>query len=496
MKKYEKTILIELHGLRTDYFRRLMKDERLSNIQKLFLEKGNYFEIIGYAGGNSKTVSSAILSGKNPATLDIPFLQRYKSRQKIVEKIAPNLVKSMKNVPDQLYKKFDNPVNLYSILPVEKSNLGFFARQKRNWYISYAKKHKHWEMVDRESTKSLIKLLSKNHDFYHLTYHSLSKTYKKVEDNTKRIEFSFDLLDYNIGLIAEALKSKGLLDNTLILMVGNYSQAQGNNYYNLNEYLNQKGYKTTLPGSFIKSDHQILCLQNDKSIAQLYIRPESGNWYEERDPQQNLILKQEISDQLVEKTEVDQILMRVDSDKVKIVAKWGSSILSWNKDKIFYDVISGNDPFNLNNNKTVWNAKESFDITWKSRYPDVIWQIRNLFKQPDIGDIIISAKRGFIFTQKMKTKKRSFGSLNTDHLLLPLLINRKTKQRIRRPTDIYKAIAIIQEFMEDPETNKYRDMKDDRKRKSGRRKHQGQRDNKRSGLPKQKNIKTHKKSRN
>ena len=118
-----------------------------------------------------------------------------------------------------------------------------------------------------------------------------------------------------------------------------------------------------------------------------------------------------------------------------------------------------------------------------------------MFKQPNIGDIIVSAKRGFIFTQKLKTKKRSFGSLNTDHLLLPLLINCKTKQRIRRPTDIYKAIAILQGFMEDPETHKHRDAKDDRKRKSGKRKYHGQRDNKRSGTPKQKKIKTYKKNR-
>ena len=495
MKKFEKTILIELHGQRTDFLRRLVKDEKLSNIQKVFLEKGNYFDIIGYVGGNPKSVSGAVLSGKRPTTLDIPLLPRFKSKQKTIEKEQANLIKTLKDLPDNLYTKFENPVNLYSVLPVENSNLGFFARQKRNWFVSYAKKHKHWEMVDRESTKTLVKLLNKNHDFYHLTYHALSKTYRKVEDNSKRIEFSLDLLDYNIGLIADALKAKGLYDKTLIVMIGNYSQAQGNNFYDLNKYLNQKGYKTTVPGSSIKPDHQLLCLQKDKSIAQLYIRPESGNWYEEGNPQQNLILKQELSDLLVEQPEVDQVIMRVDNDKVKIVAKWGASILSWHKDKIFYDVISGNDPFNLNNNKTVWNANESFDITWKSRYPDVIWQIRNMFSQPNMGDLVVSAKRGFIFSQKKKTQKRSHGSFNTDHMLLPLLINYKTKQRIRRATDVYRAISILQGFEEAPGKIRQREKRDDKRKKPGKRKYQGQQNIKRSGGTKPRNKNAYKKSR-
>lgn len=491
MTKYKKIILIELNGIRADFFRRLVKENKLSNIEKIFMPKGNYYDIIGYAGGNPQAVSAALLSGEHPAKLEIPSVPRFIKRKKQVEKKRINLSAKMKKATSILYGEFENPVNIYSDRPTENSNLGFFERKKRNWVLNYAKKHNHWEMLDRSATKTMIKLLGKNHDFYHLTYYSQGKANKHEKDGVNRIEFNLDLLDYNLGLIYDKIKAQKLVDETLIIIVGSQPQGQLNSSFDLAGFFVEKGFKTAENYSSVKSEHQILTIQTGKSLASVYFRPESKNWVESSGFQENSSIKQKASNLLISRQEVDQVFYRIDEDKVRVLAKWGSSILSWDKGKIFYDVISGNDPFNLNNRKASWSSEESFDITWKSRYPDVLWQIRHLFELPDSGDMFINAKRGYCFASKESEIKRSAGSLNTDHLLLPVLINIRTNMRIRRPDDLNKVIMTLNGKSVDNQPTKGRERPYQGKRKKNKRyAGSGQKKKLEGGKPQKRNEKS------
>jgi hypothetical protein len=440
---YKRTILIQLPGLRTDLFRKLLREKALVNINSLFIENGNSFEIISYAGGSHRAVTGAILTGKHPSLLNIPSLPPYSYKNKKVERIPGDLIKMAAEIKEEhLYKKFKSPVNVYSLLSFPDSNLGFWDRKKRNWYFTYGKKNNHWEMVDRTVTKTLIRLLNKDHDLYHVTYHALDRAAAIYGNDAERFNYQMDLLDYNLGLILEHLKEKGELENTLIVLTASRSYASVSERQDLCALFNPKeeGIKCSSRGA--SGDVQVLAVQEDKAFAQLYFRDKDKKWDVKPRLSLNAGRLVGLAEKLINSPAIDQIMVRTDNNHVKIIAKWGASVLRWNQERIFYDVISGNDPFNLNNRKNSWSANDSYDITRKSRYPDVLWQVKELFSHQNAGQMLINGKRGFVFgSEKKKAITLATGSLNTDHLMVPLMINTRNHTRIRRPADIYNAIA-------------------------------------------------------
>ena len=64
-----------------------------------------------------------------------------------------------------------------------------------------------------------------------------------------------------------------------------------------------------------------------------------------------------------------------------------------------------------------------------SDYPDAIAQIVQLFKSPRCGDIVISAETGYDLRKDYEypEHKSSHGSLKREHMVVPLIINKKIK---------------------------------------------------------------------
>ena len=296
-------------------------------------------------------------------------------------------------------------------------------------------------MVDRASTTTLVKLLNKDHDFYHITYYGLHKGMKIYGNDSDRMAYALDLLDYNIGLIADRLKVLKIEKETLIIMVGSYAIASANNKVDISGLLSKNSKKMVCSSKNVSQHTDAIIVSRDKALAQVYFREEKAKWIESPNPaaiSERLI---KYAAKMVDDPAIDQILVRTGHNQVKIVAKWGSSVLKWKQDKIFYEIVKGNDPFNLNNRKLTWSANESYDITRKSRYPDVIWQVREMFSHPNSAQMVVNGKRGFVFApEKGKLPELTSGSFNTDHLLIPLLINTKNHSRIRRLSDIYYVI--------------------------------------------------------
>ena len=439
--EYKKTILIQLPSMKTDLLRRLIKERNLVNISSLFEENGDYFDIIGYVGGNHVAATGAILTGKRPSQHNLHALPSFSYKQKKVVLPPADLTKKLAESDTSLYGIFKNPVNIFSVPVKTSSNLKFYERKRRNWFFAYAKNNRHWEMVDRASTTTLVKLLNKDHDFYHITYYGLHKGMKIYGNDNDRMAYALDLLDFNIGLIADRLKALKIEKETLIVMVGSRAVASANNRVDVSKLLSNKNDKLVCSSKSASQNTDAMVFNRDKALTQVYFREKGAKWLESPNPaaiSERLI---KYAAKMVDDPAIDQILVRTGFNQVKIVAKWGTSVLKWKQDKLFYEIIKGNDPFNLNNRKFTWSANESYDITRKSRYPDVIWQIREMFSHPNAGQMVVNGKRGFVFIpEKGKLPELTNGSLNTDHLLIPLLINTKNHSRIRRLSDLYYVI--------------------------------------------------------
>ena len=85
------------------------------------------------------------------------------------------------------------------------------------------------------------------------------------------------------------------------------------------------------------------------------------------------------------------------------------------------------------------DAEMAFSATRESTYPDSIVQIAALAGASRSGDLILSATPGYDFRDRYEPipHRSAHGGLHRDHMLVPLLTNRRPARAPRRTTDLF-----------------------------------------------------------
>ena len=101
-----------------------------------------------------------------------------------------------------------------------------------------------------------------------------------------------------------------------------------------------------------------------------------------------------------------------------------------------------NDPFDYKNLKGLLSYKEILDKTFDTDYPDALTQIHQLFNSNRCGDLVISCNEGFDLRDNFEIPehKSSHGSLKKEHMLVPLIMNKKVTEDKIRTVDLFPTI--------------------------------------------------------
>ena len=101
-----------------------------------------------------------------------------------------------------------------------------------------------------------------------------------------------------------------------------------------------------------------------------------------------------------------------------------------------------NDPFDYKDLKGLLTYQEILEKTFDSDYPDALTQIHQLFNSNRCGDLVISSNEGFDLRDnfELPVHKSSHGSLKKEHILVPLIMNKKVTEEIIRTVDLYPTI--------------------------------------------------------
>jgi hypothetical protein len=85
------------------------------------------------------------------------------------------------------------------------------------------------------------------------------------------------------------------------------------------------------------------------------------------------------------------------------------------------------------------SADDMYDATRHGAYPDAIVQIAALSASARSGDLILSAAPGYDFRDRYEPipHRSAHGALHREHMLVPLLTNRRPARQPRRTTDVF-----------------------------------------------------------
>ena len=153
----------------------------------------------------------------------------------------------------------------------------------------------------------------------------------------------------------------------------------------------------------------------------------------------------ELASRLLERESVDCLMLPHSPCVVEVVSRTGGSALIVESDgRLSYRPSTG-DPLGIGAHEMLTDD-EAYDVCVASDYPDALVQIARLATSPRSGEMMLSAARSWDFRARYEPIPHvsSHGALHREHMMVPLLTNRRAIRAPRRTVDVMPtALAVL-----------------------------------------------------
>jgi hypothetical protein len=152
-----------------------------------------------------------------------------------------------------------------------------------------------------------------------------------------------------------------------------------------------------------------------------------------------------LADALLARPSVDVMLLPLSANRCEVrSSERGAAVVERVGDRCRYCRMHG-DPLDVGAD-VEGSADDAYDATRHGAYPDAIVQIAALTASARAGDLILSATPGYDFRDRYEPipHRSAHGALHREHMLVPLLTNRRPAREPRRTTDLFaSALAAL-----------------------------------------------------
>jgi hypothetical protein len=144
----------------------------------------------------------------------------------------------------------------------------------------------------------------------------------------------------------------------------------------------------------------------------------------------------ELIDRLLERPSIDLMILPTGSGAV-IRSTRGDAEIVVDRNGIRY-IRSSGDPLGIGKDVSGLCDHAAYEATADSDYPDSLTQIARIASSGRSGEVILSAARGWDFRAKYEPIPHvsSHGALHREHMMVPLLMNKRYAGTPRRTTDV------------------------------------------------------------
>ncbi|MEE2975555.1 MAG: alkaline phosphatase family protein [Thermodesulfobacteriota bacterium] len=293
--------------------------------------------------------------------------------------------------------------------------------------------------IDSLAMRKLLEAIDTDAEFIFCCLHGVDSNSHIYGCNHNAVIDSYKEFDLNLGLVINKIKKRNEMKDTLLIITSDHGHSDTAIHIDLVEFLQSRGHKVlSYPMIFNKylSDIDCSVMVSGNSMAHIYLRSES-NWknkthFPESDKLINDLLKTD---------GIDLVLTLNEKQQIQVRSKKGFALIEEKENLIYYKPLK-DDPFNYKEMNEMLSFEEILRETQNSDYPDAITQIVQLFKSPRCGDIVISAETGYDLRKDYEypEHKSSHGSLKREHMVVPLIVNKKINDKNIRTVDLFPTI--------------------------------------------------------
>jgi hypothetical protein len=292
-----------------------------------------------------------------------------------------------------------------------------------------------WLDIDRDIGAAVAHRIRRDHpSFVFAAFTGIDKTSHSTGHDGALVRDAMRVVDDTAAEIRFDAERGGRWDDTQLWIVSDHGHSPVGHHDDLAALFRALGYSTLAhPWAFGQSQ-EVAVMVSGNAMAHVYV--ETGRreriWWPALRRRWGATV-----DALLRRESVDLVILPHGEGCVEVRGRdRGSALIEWGDGEYAYRPETG-DPLGIGSIEDI-SAREAYDVTVESDYPDAIVQIAHLASAERSGDIILSASKGWDFREGYEpiAHRSTHGSLHRDHMLVPLLLNRPVDQVPRRTVDV------------------------------------------------------------
>ena len=433
MKK--RVIYYLIDGARPDILQKLSHQGLLPNMTKYLIEEGSFITSTSCLPSTTGPAYLPMLTGHFPGDHHITgirwfdkknYFQTSRWNRGSMRSYCGYEAKYFNDDMDpsmpSLFETYDHGFNIYNMITKGVEEVNDLTKDiKTKLYFKAHFYHKHHQ-VDKAGHQCLMKCLNGDPRFIFAVFPSIdwdAHTYHYEDEKT--ID-AYRIADSSLGEVVEKLKRQNRYDETLIIMSSDHGLSATTNHLDLGKYFKNKGFRVLeYPNIFTIRPNLAISISGNAFASLSFLDSKDHYFAEDLDRNHGKVLNE-----FVQEPAIDFIIYRKDSDSIAVQSESGRSHIRMKNGRYWYTIDTA-DPLDIGTNIKNADASAIFDQTYHTQYPDSIFQICQLMQSDRAGDVLVCAANGHDLRDfwEIPEHKGSHGSLHKDHMLMPVLTNKK-----------------------------------------------------------------------
>ncbi len=297
-------------------------------------------------------------------------------------------------------------------------------------------KAERWLDVDREVMREVPRRVREERpDYVFAALAGVDKASHALGHESALAHEALAIVDATAARLRSDAEAGGWWDDTRLFVVSDHGHSAVRQHEDLGRVIADTGLRVMSHPWVLGLPSDVAVMVSGNAMAQLYLEPSrrARPWWpalaSRWDP---------FAASLLKRASVDLMLLPQSPSVCEVrSAERGAALVGRDGDSFFYRRTTG-DPLGCGSD-VHGTADEAHDALARTDYPDAIVQIVSLAGAARSGDIILSAAPGWDLRARYEPipHRSAHGALHRDHMIVPLLMNRRPRRTPRRTTDIF-----------------------------------------------------------
>ena len=294
-----------------------------------------------------------------------------------------------------------------------------------------------WLEIDREVSGQLIqRVRDERPDFVFAALTGVDKTSHAEGHAAPVVRDALTIVDETAAALRADAERAGTWRETHVWVTSDHGHSSVRWHEDLAGVVADAGHRVIAHPWIVAVAPDVAVMVSGNAMAHLYLEParrERPYWPALRSRWDDL------AEALLARPSVDLLTVLLDERTAEVrSATRGRSLVRARADGRFDYLTTEGDALGVGRALEAVSADEAYEATIGGDYPDSIVQLALLATAPRSGEIVLSAARDWDFRSKYEPIPHvsSHGALHREHMLVPLLMNRRPRVAPRRTADV------------------------------------------------------------